>query len=114
MKENDEEDIIQNKEGDQIINEKDLDNISDKNKKNKLLPSIDSIIEVEDKNKLKSMNTILREGSDEDIDTSNITEEEEIEYESSIPTFIYNAKNYVFIFFLLIFFYLQIVLKYMH
>ena len=102
MKEIDEEeDNMENNEGEQINKQNDLNNILQYNK-NMPLTSLESLIEVKDENKLKTMDTILREGSDEDIDTSNIIEEEEIEYESSIPTFIYNAKNYVFIFFLLI------------
>ena len=100
MKEIDEEeDRMENNEGEQINKE----NILQYNK-NMPLTSLESLIEVKDENKLKTMDTILREGSDEDIDTSNIIEDEEYDttiIESSIPSNIYTIKNYIFIFALL-------------
>ena len=105
MKENDEEDSIENNEEDQINKENDSNNILQHNK-NMPLTSLESLIEVKDEHKLKTMNTILREGSDEDfeISNSNIIEDEEYDstiIDSSIPSNIYIIKNYVLIFALL-------------
>ena len=65
--------------------------------------SIDSLIEVKDENKLRSMNSLLKGIYDDYDNTSSFisTEEEDVEANTAKAKVIYNIKDYTLIFVLL-------------
>ena len=100
MKERD-DDIIDN-QGEELLKEDNINNIRYQNSGGLKLPTIDSLIEVNNENKLTTVNTFLK--SDEvydEFDTSLGTEEEENEVPSSTPKIVYICKDYIFNFSLL-------------
>ena len=100
-KEDDEEQMDNN--SNQMLNDYNVKNDYNQNIQKDNLPSMYSLIEPKDGNKLQLLDTMLQDNSiDDEYDTSNILDEEEpIGNESNTPKKIYNAKDYVFTFFLL-------------
>ena len=81
-----------------------INNINHLNSQGNKLLSIDSLIEVKDENKLRSMNSLLKGIYDDYDNTSSFlsTEEEDVEANTAKARVIYNIKDYTLIFFLLI------------
>ena len=104
----DDEEIIDDNDNNEILNQYNMgiayNNINiEQNISNDNYPSIDSLLGEKDENKLKSINSLLQENSYfEDYDVSNIIDEEDtMEKDSEAPKILYNAKDYIFTFFLL-------------
>ena len=100
--ENNEEDLLQ-KEDYVNDNLNYINNINNLNTQGNKLISIDSLIEVKDENKLRSMNSLLKGIYDDYDNTSSFltTEEEDIEANTTTAKKIYNIKDYTLIFVLL-------------
>jgi hypothetical protein len=101
--ENNEEDLLQ-KEDYVNDNLNYINNINNLYTQGNKLISIDSLIEVKDENKLRSMNSLLKGIYDDYDNTSSFltTEEEDIEANTTTAKKIYNIKDYTLIFALLI------------
>ena len=80
-----------------------INNINNLNSQGNKLLSIDSLIEVKDENKLRSMNSLLKGIYDDYDNTSSFisTEEEDVEANTAKAKVIYNIKDYTLIFVLL-------------
>ena len=101
MKERDDDDIIDN-QGEGILKEDNINNIKYQNSDEFKLPTIDTLIDVNNENKLTTVNSFLKSGDIYDeFDTSLGTEEEENEVPSSTPKIVYICKDYIFNFSLL-------------